>query len=72
MGARAVQLLLRCPHTPRLAPAKPDARFGFAGEGDGRSPVEGSSQRAELSVGRGRLHPALPVEGDGRSPEIGD
>ncbi|MEK6577339.1 MAG: hypothetical protein AABZ05_07040 [Nitrospirota bacterium] len=25
-------------------------------------------QRAESSVGKGRLHPALPVEGDGRSP----
>ena len=28
------------------------------------------SQRAKSSVGRGRLHPALPVEGDGRSPLI--
>ncbi len=31
---------------------------------------ESSKQRAESSVGRGRLHPALPVEGDGRSPKI--
>ncbi len=37
-------------------------------EGDGRSPE--IEQRAKSSVGRGRLHPALPVEGDGRSPEI--
>ena len=37
-------------------------------EGDGRSPA--IDQRAESSVGRGRLHPALPVEGDGRSPAI--
>ncbi|HLF86622.1 MAG TPA: glycosyltransferase family 9 protein [Nitrospiria bacterium] len=29
-----------------------------------------STQRAKSSVGRGRLHPALPVEGDGRSPAI--
>ncbi|HXC62048.1 MAG TPA: radical SAM protein, partial [Nitrospiria bacterium] len=27
-------------------------------------------QRANASVGRGRLHPVLPVEGDGRSPII--
>jgi hypothetical protein len=27
-------------------------------------------QQADASVGRGRLHPALPVEGDGRSPYI--
>ncbi|MBI5747388.1 MAG: hypothetical protein HZA13_10360 [Nitrospirae bacterium] len=33
---------------------------------------ESSKQRADASVGRGRLHPALPVEGDGRSPEIGE
>mgnify|MGYP001618306659 CR=1 FL=1 len=31
---------------------------------------ESPKQRAESSVGRGRLHPALPVEGDGRSPVI--
>jgi ADP-heptose:LPS heptosyltransferase len=37
-------------------------------EGDGRSPA--TEQRAKSSVGRGRLHPALPVEGDGRSPAI--
>ncbi|MBI5746297.1 MAG: hypothetical protein HZA13_04780 [Nitrospirae bacterium] len=32
---------------------------------------ESSKQRADASVvGRGRLHPAMPVEGDGRSPMI--
>ncbi|MBI5747395.1 MAG: hypothetical protein HZA13_10395 [Nitrospirae bacterium] len=41
VGARAVQLLLRCPHSPRLhRPSR-------------------------------MLASALPVEGDGRSPEIG-
>ncbi|MBI5747252.1 MAG: hypothetical protein HZA13_09650, partial [Nitrospirae bacterium] len=40
VGARAVQLLLRCPHTPRLhRPSR-------------------------------MLASALPVEGDGRSPEF--
>ena len=37
-------------------------------EGDGRSPA--IEQRADASVGKGRLHPAMPVEGDGRSPVI--
>ncbi|MBI5745755.1 MAG: hypothetical protein HZA13_01985 [Nitrospirae bacterium] len=38
----------------------------FPKRGKRVSPLE--AQRAESSVGRGRLHPAMPVEGDGRSP----
>ncbi|MBI5746064.1 MAG: dethiobiotin synthase [Nitrospirae bacterium] len=37
---------------------------------EGRIKAPGIEQRAQSSVGRGRLHPALPVEGDGRSPGI--
>ncbi|MBI5746751.1 MAG: Uma2 family endonuclease [Nitrospirae bacterium] len=38
MGARAVQLLLRCPHTPRLHRQSRMLASALPVEGDGRSP----------------------------------
>ncbi|MBI5745813.1 MAG: hypothetical protein HZA13_02285 [Nitrospirae bacterium] len=67
MGARAVQLLLRCPHTPRLHRQSRMLASALPVEGDGRSPAEGSSQRADASV-EGEAPKALPLEGATQAP----
>ncbi len=67
----------RAVDTDELASGLPSEQSEREEEAPRVLPVEGATraslasiQRANASVGRGRLHPALPVEGDGRSPVI--
>ncbi len=54
----------------RLQDAIKEADVNESGGQEKRLDADSSKQRTEPSAGRGRLHPALPVEGDDRSPVI--